>query len=81
MEENEVKEAKEPKFRHTSVLLPETLEQLSVKADGTYMDGTLGGGGHSYEIAGRLGENGSVLTRMTRRWKPQGNGWNPSGTK
>ena len=61
MEENEVKEAKEPKFRHTSVLLPETLEQLSVKADGTYMDGTLGGGGHSFEIAGRLGTGGRLI--------------------
>ena len=41
-------------FKHYSVLLPETIEQLHIKEDGIYVDGTLGGGGHSYEIAERL---------------------------
>lgn len=37
-------------FNHYSVLLEETIEQLHVKPDGVYVDGTLGGGGHSYRI-------------------------------
>ncbi|MBE5897168.1 MAG: 16S rRNA (cytosine(1402)-N(4))-methyltransferase RsmH [Lachnospiraceae bacterium] len=41
-------------FNHYSVLLGETIEQLNIKEDGVYVDGTLGGGGHSYEIAKRL---------------------------
>ena len=41
-------------FKHYSVLLGETIEQLQVKADGIYVDGTLGGGGHAYEVCSRL---------------------------
>jgi 16S rRNA (cytosine1402-N4)-methyltransferase len=41
-------------FEHKSVLLEETIENLNIKPEGTYVDGTLGGGGHSYEIAKRL---------------------------
>ncbi len=41
-------------FEHKSVLLEETIEHLNIKPDGVYVDGTLGGGGHSYEIAKRL---------------------------
>ena len=41
-------------FRHRSVLLEETIEGLKVKPDGLYLDGTLGGGGHSSEILKRL---------------------------
>ena len=41
-------------FKHISVLLEETIENLNIKPDGIYVDGTLGGGGHSYEIAKRL---------------------------
>jgi 16S rRNA (cytosine1402-N4)-methyltransferase len=41
-------------FNHYSVLLNETVENLNIKPDGIYVDGTLGGGGHSYEIASRL---------------------------
>ena len=41
-------------FKHYSVLLRETIEQLQVKADGIYVDGTLGGGGHAYEVCSRL---------------------------
>lgn len=48
-------------FKHTSVLLQETVDGLNVKPDGIYVDGTLGGGGHSYEICRRLGEKGSIV--------------------
>ena len=41
-------------FNHYSVLLTETIEQLHVKPDGIYVDGTLGGGGHAYEVCRRL---------------------------
>lgn len=41
-------------FKHYSVLLGETIEQLQVKPDGIYVDGTLGGGGHAYEVCRRL---------------------------
>lgn len=41
-------------FKHTSVLLNETIEHLKVRPDGIYVDGTLGGGGHSLEICRRL---------------------------
>ncbi|MDF2907194.1 MAG: rsmH2 [Herbinix sp.] len=41
-------------FEHKSVLLDETIENLNIKPEGIYVDGTLGGGGHSYEIAKRL---------------------------
>ena len=41
-------------FAHTSVLLEETIEQLHIRPEGIYVDGTLGGGGHSLEISKRL---------------------------
>ncbi len=41
-------------FNHYSVLLQETIEELQIKPDGIYVDGTLGGGGHSREIAKQL---------------------------
>ena len=41
-------------FHHVSVLLGESVEALNVRPDGIYLDGTLGGAGHSYEIASRL---------------------------
>ena len=41
-------------FEHIPVLLNETLEGLNIKPDGIYVDGTVGGAGHSFEIAGRL---------------------------
>lgn len=47
-------------FSHKSVLLEETIEGLHIKPDGIYVDGTLGGGGHSYEIAKRLSEKGHL---------------------
>ncbi|MDF2611639.1 MAG: S-adenosyl-methyltransferase MraW [Lachnospiraceae bacterium] len=48
-------------FSHKSVLLDETIEMLKIKPDGIYVDGTLGGGGHSYEICKRLGESGRLI--------------------
>ncbi len=48
-------------FKHTSVLLEETIENLRIKPDGIYVDGTLGGGGHSYRIASELGESGRLI--------------------
>lgn len=48
-------------FKHTSVLLEETIENLRVKPDGIYIDGTLGGGGHSYRIASGLKETGRLI--------------------
>lgn len=41
-------------FKHYSVLLAETVEQLHVKPEGIYVDGTLGGGGHAFEVCSRL---------------------------
>lgn len=41
-------------FHHISVLLNECIESLNIKPDGIYVDGTLGGAGHSYEICKRL---------------------------
>lgn len=48
-------------FRHKSVLLDETIDNLNIKPDGIYVDGTLGGGGHSYEIAKRLSDKGRLI--------------------
>jgi len=48
-------------FSHKSVLLDETIGNLNIKPDGIYVDGTLGGGGHSYEIASRLSVKGRLI--------------------
>ncbi|MCR5368005.1 MULTISPECIES: 16S rRNA (cytosine(1402)-N(4))-methyltransferase RsmH [Eubacterium] len=48
-------------FSHIPVLLNEVIENLNIKEDGTYFDGTLGGGGHSGEILKRLGPNGRLI--------------------
>ncbi len=48
-------------FRHTPVLLKESIEGLRIKPDGIYVDGTLGGGGHSLEICKRLTANGRLI--------------------
>ena len=48
-------------FKHKSVLLDETIENLNIRPDGIYVDGTLGGGGHSFEIASRLSDNGRLI--------------------
>ena len=41
-------------YSHTPVLLAESIGLLAIKPDGIYIDGTAGGGGHSFEIARRL---------------------------
>lgn len=48
-------------FKHYSVLRDETIEQLNIKPDGIYVDGTLGGAGHSYQICRRLSEKGRLI--------------------
>ena len=48
-------------FKHKSVLLEETIRYLKVKPDGIYVDGTLGGGGHAYEVCRQLSAKGSLI--------------------
>lgn len=48
-------------FKHKSVLLQETIDSLNIKADGIYVDGTLGGGGHAFEVCRRLGDGGKLI--------------------
>ena len=48
-------------FKHKSVLLFETIDNLNIKPDGIYVDGTLGGGGHSFQILKQLGEGGRLI--------------------
>lgn len=48
-------------FEHKSVLLEETVDGLNIKSDGIYVDGTLGGGGHAYEVCTRLSNKGSIV--------------------
>ena len=66
--------------RHVSVLLDECIENLNIKPDGIYLDGTLGMGGHSYEIASRLStgrlicidRDETAIERAGRRLAPFG---------
>lgn len=51
----------EKEFKHISVLLHETIDSLNIKPDGIYVDGTLGGGGHAYEVLKRLSSNGRYI--------------------
>lgn len=48
-------------FAHTSVLLSETIDNLKIKPDGIYVDGTLGGAGHACEVAARLSQKGRLI--------------------
>lgn len=48
-------------FKHISVLLDESVDMLNIKPDGIYVDGTLGGGGHSELILKRLGDGGRLI--------------------
>ena len=48
-------------FQHYSVLLNETSEQLDIKENGSYVDGTLGGGGHANAVLQRLGDGGRLI--------------------
>lgn len=47
-------------FHHVTVLLHETIDMLDVKADGVYVDATLGGAGHSEYLLGKLSESGHL---------------------
>ena len=66
--------------KHISVLLDECIENLNIKPDGIYLDGTLGMGGHSYEIASRLStgrlicidRDETAIERAGRRLAPFG---------
>ena len=49
-------------FNHVSVLLWECIDALDIKPDGIYVDGTLGAGGHSYEIAKKLTAGGRLIS-------------------
>ncbi len=51
----------EKEFKHISVLLEETIDSLNIKPDGIYVDGTLGGGGHAYEVLKRLSPKGRYI--------------------
>lgn len=66
-------------FEHKSVLLWETIDGLNIKPDGIYVDGTLGGAGHSLEIVKKLGDGGrhigidqdaAAIAAATERLKP-----------
>lgn len=48
-------------YKHESVLINEVIEQLKIRPDGIYADGTLGGGGHSFQIAARLSDGGKLI--------------------
>ena len=55
MEENRME------FKHTSVLLEECIDNLNIKPDGIYVDGTMGGAGHSSHIADKLSDKGRLI--------------------
>ena len=48
-------------FRHTSVLLDETIRGLQIRPDGIYVDGTLGGAGHGSHICEKLSAQGRFI--------------------
>lgn len=48
-------------FKHTPVMLDECIENLNIKPDGIYVDGTLGGAGHSKVIASKLSKDGLLV--------------------
>lgn len=67
-------------YEHYSVLLEETIEQLHIKPDGIYVDGTLGGGGHALEVCRRLesghlygiDQDGEAIAAAGKRLEPFG---------
>ena len=70
-------------FKHQSVLLEETVGNLRVKPDGIYVDGTLGGGGHSYAICQQLSAKGSLIgiDQDEAAINAAGNAWNHFRTR
>ena len=68
-------------FQHYSVLLNETIEQLDIKENGIYVDGTLGGGGHASAVLQRLGETGRLIgidSSNRSSWRTPGTIWRQS---
>ena len=63
-------------FTHRPVLLDECIENLNIRPDGVYLDGTLGRAGHSREIAKRL-TGGRLIcwTGTTPLWRRRGSAW------
>ena len=67
-------------FSHRSVLLNESIEALAIRPDGIYVDGTAGGGGHSFAIASALGQgrliaidqDEAAIAAATKRLSPFG---------
>lgn len=65
-------------FKHTSVLLNETIDSMMVRSDGIYLDGTLGGAGHSSHIVSKLttghlygtDQDGDAIEAATKRLEP-----------
>ena len=73
-------------FSHVSVLLEETVGNLITDPNGIYVDGTLGGAGHSYEICSRLSEQGRLTeidekVRMRTQLQQRPRGWSLSKIK
>ena len=69
-------------FVHKSVLLYETVGSLNIKPGGIYVDGTLGGGGHAYEVCKRLGSGRLIgidhcRLQKGRRWSSFMKRWLP----
>ena len=54
-------------FKHVPIMLNECIEGLAVKENGIYLDGTLGGGGHSKEIVKRLVSGKLIATDLDRK--------------
>ena len=48
-------------FKHIPIMFEDCMNLLNIKQDGIYVDGTLGGGGHSFGICERLGKNGRLI--------------------
>ena len=77
---NEIEKKGSAVFSHRSVLLDECIEGLNIKPNGIYVDGTAGGGGHSYHIAERLSEgrliaidqDEAAIAAATKRLEPFG---------
>ena len=68
-------------FKHYSVLLDETIENLNIKPNGIYMDGTLGGAGHAYHVCEKLNasghfygidQDGDAIAAASKRLEPFG---------
>ena len=57
-------------FHHVTVLLHETIDMLDVKPDGTYVDATLGGAGHSEYLLSKLSEKKGISMPLTRTRMP-----------